>query len=65
MQTLRTRQGWELSRSGTLAGTCSCGPVPVTPAQDSFVAVHAAWRRLPDADHDRSDTDLGIAPTAE
>jgi RNA polymerase sigma-70 factor (sigma-E family) len=121
MRAPRTRPGWELSRSGGLAGTWSGGPVPVTRArvrrrpspgqdaiagmtiresqdgragtrgagagrdadravtalylthyrplvriaallvqdlataeeivQDSFVAVHAAWRRLPDADH--------------
>ena len=121
MRALRTRPGWELSRSGGLAGTWSGGPGPVPRprarrrqgpgedaiagmtiresqdsraesrgagagrdadravtalylthyrplvriaallvqdlataeeiVQDSFVAVHAAWRRLPDADH--------------
>jgi RNA polymerase sigma-70 factor (sigma-E family) len=119
MRTLKMRPGWELSRSGTLAGTWSCGPGSATRARaarypgprqegrpgprqevgagvttadpragrdadhavtalylthyrplvrmaallvqdlaaaeeivrDSFVAVHAAWYRLPDADH--------------
>jgi RNA polymerase sigma-70 factor (sigma-E family) len=120
MQAPKTRSGWELSRSGGLAGTWNCGPMAVTQVrpgprpspsdviagmtvpvprdsraqtrraeagrdadravtalylthyrslvktaallvrelttaeeivQDSFVAVHAAWRRLPDTDH--------------
>ena len=33
MRMLRMRPGWELSRSGALAGTWSGGPVPVTRAR--------------------------------